>query len=278
MVLEGLLDPKCIEENPLPLIVLSIVFVSISIPATLFINLGAEANSLLLILLVAIPSIPLILQLFDYDEKCIERNRILGSRTLARHAPTLIVLVAYFLGLTIAFTAWFVFLPAAQTQNVFASQINELHSIQGTVVSGKSVAQFELAFETIFLNNLKVLGLILVFSLLYGAGAVFIIIWNASIIGVFLGSIAKEQLIIGAQGAAITGLSVGAAGLIPHGFFELLAYLTAALAGGILSSSIVRKQFGKPLFKQISYDSVKLIGWSIVFLAAGALIESTSVI
>lgn len=275
MVLEGLLDVKCIEKNPLPLILLSTVFVSISIAATLYINLAGEANSLLVVLLVAIPSIPLILQLFNYEEECTERTQFLGSRTLARHAPAIIVLLAYFIGLTIAFTAWFIILTPEQDANVFGNQINELKSLQTGMLSGKTVERFEFAFETIFLNNLKVLGIILVFSLLYGAGAVFIIIWNASVIGVFLGGIAKEQLMRGAEQAAVTGLSASAAGLIPHGVFELLAYSTAALAGGILSCAIVRRQFGKPAFKLISYDTIKLIGWSIVFLAVGALIESS---
>jgi len=63
-------------------------------------------------------------------------------------------------------------------------------------------------------------------------------------------------------------------GILPHGLFELLAYLTAALSGGILSAAVVRGDLQKPVFAQIVYDIAKLLGWAIVFLAIGAFIET----
>ncbi|MEM0475859.1 MAG: stage II sporulation protein M, partial [Candidatus Norongarragalinales archaeon] len=123
------------------------------------------------------------------------------------------------------------------------------------------------AFETIFIHNLEVLLLILAFSLLYGAGAIFVLIWNASIIGVFLGKIARTAEI-----------GAGVLGILPHGVFELLAYTTAALAGGILSRVIVLRRLHAIEEHQTIYDISKLTGWAIIFLALGALIESTGVI
>ena len=114
-------------------------------------------------------------------------------------------------------------------------------------------------------------------SLIYGAGSVFILIWNASIIGVFLGSIARKFVFQEApQFSIIPGLSYGILGLIPHGTFELISYSTGALAGGILSSAITREAYKTKEFKPILKDVIKLVIFAVICLFVGAFIESTT--
>ena len=274
MVLESIVEPADACKNPYKIALLAAVFVSIGVAGSLL--LANEANGLLLIMLVAIPSIPLILKLFEYEECNVEaRARFVGSRTLARHFSVLVVLVAYFLGLCIAFTCWYVVLSPEQTQTIFSSQMNELEAIRASFQGFAVQEQInELAFETIFLHNLQVGVIIVAFSLLYGAGAIFVLVWNASVIGAFLGGIAKAD-VLHTGDAVITNVGLGVLGILPHGIFELLAYSTAALAGGIISQAVIRKAYGKPEFGQILYDTLKLFAWAVVFLAIGALIEST---
>ncbi|VVB68385.1 Stage II sporulation protein M [Candidatus Norongarragalina meridionalis] len=274
MVLESIVEPSDACRNPHKIALLAAVFVSIGVAGSLL--LASEANGLLLIMLVAIPSIPMILKLFEYEECNVEaRVRFAGSRTLARHFSVLVVLVAYFLGLCAAFTCWYVVLSPEQTQTIFSTQMNELKAIRASFQGFAVQDQInELAFETIFLHNLQVGVIIVAFSLLYGAGAIFVLVWNASVIGAFLGGIGKSELFHTAD-AAITNVGMGVLGILPHGIFELLAYSTAALAGGIISQAVIRKAYGKPEFGQILYDTLKLFAWAVVFLAIGALIEST---
>jgi len=274
LVLEAIVEPADACRNPHKIALLAAVFVSIGVAGSLL--LANEANGLLLIMLVAIPSIPLILKLFEYEESNVEaRARFAGSRTLARHFSVLVVMVAYFLGLCAAFTCWYAVLSPEQTETIFSSQVNELKAIRASFQGFAVQEQInELAFETIFLHNLQVGVIIVAFSLLYGAGAIFVLVWNASVIGAFLGGIAKANILHTAD-AAITDVGMGVLGILPHGIFELLAYSTAALAGGIISQATIRKAYGKPEFGQILYDTLKLFAWAVVFLAIGALIEST---
>ena len=44
----------------------------------------------------------------------------------------------------------------------------------------------------IFINNMGVLFLCIIFSFLYGAGAIFILTWNASVIAAAIGSFIVE--------------------------------------------------------------------------------------
>jgi len=271
MVLETIISPRYARENSWSIAALGAVFVSLAVGIVHWFGLGSQ-SSLLMMVFVIIPSIPFLVDLIQFQEAETKRTagKFFGSQTLARHAPMIAVMFSFFIGLTAAFTFWYAVLPESTSSLLFNTQVSELAAVRGSF-SGMAVEAIEskmlVAFETIFLHNLEVLLLILAFSMLYGAGAIYVLIWNASVIGVFLGNIAKSGQI-----------GMGIAGIVPHGVFELLAYTTAALAGGILSRVIVLRRLRVIEEHQTVYDVAKLAGWAIIFLALGAFIESTGVI
>lgn len=281
MVLEFWFEQKSITPNTLEIIVHGIIFVSIAVAGVHLIGLQQATAAFLF--LVGLPSIPFLLKVFQCEIELEEKKeKFLGSSTLARHYNALRVLAAFFLGLVIAFTFWYLFLPPETNSYFFGAQAQELRSVQG-IFSDKSqglAVASNVAFETIFMHNMQVLLFIVIFSLVYGAGAVFILIWNASVIGVFLGEFSKSYVLgqgaalTGAFGGQVTGIGLGFLGILPHGIFELLAYLTAALAGGILSAAIIRGDTKEKVFLYIVYDTAKLFAWAAIFLAIGAFLES----
>jgi len=102
-----------------------------------------------------------------------------------------------------------------------------------------------------------------------------VLIWNASVISVFLGDLARRYVLQQpGEYALLTALGTGFLGLLPHGTFELLSYTTGALAGGILSASFARKAYQLESFPLVVHDIAKLTAWAVVFLALGAAIES----
>lgn len=278
MVLETLLPPEHARRHPWEILVLAAAFATVGVLTTLYLSRGSPDNlGLLLITVVALPSIPWILRLFEYDETGLETRHLYGHATLARHWPIIVILAMYFVGLLAGFLFWYLALPVDQSAKLFASQISELSAISGGLVgAGYAVKVSSLqAFETIFLHNLEVLGLILVFSILYGAGAMFVLIWNASVISVFLGDLARKFVLQQpGEYAILTGLTTGFLGLLPHGSFELLSYTTGAVAGGILSAALARKAHHIESFPLVVHDIAKLAAWAVVFLAIGAAIES----
>ncbi len=276
MVLEALLEPESAVKNPLKITVVAFFFVTVGVWAAQFFD--PSSAGLMAVVAVALPSMTMINALFSYEEGETETEaRVLHSRTLSRHVSVLIVLVAYFVGLVVGFTAWYLLLPHESSQSIFSAQITQLEQIRGSFYGFAVKYGMEYAFETIFLRNLQVLMLILAASVAYGAGCIFILAWNASIIGVFLGEIAKTYVFHAAPEFSLAaGIGKGVLGLVPHGSFELLAYLTAALAGGILSSSLVRRLYRQPEFAVILYDVAKLVSWSVFLLAIGAAIEGNA--
>jgi uncharacterized membrane protein SpoIIM required for sporulation len=118
------------------------------------------------------------------------------------------------------------------------------------------------------------------FSFLYGAGAIFILTWNASVIGTAIGNFIRTNLgsIATYSGfeMASTYLQIVSIGLMRyaiHGIPEILSYLTAGLAGSIISVAVINHSIKTNKFGKILFDSSSLILISLILLIVSALLE-----
>ena len=132
-------------------------------------------------------------------------------------------------------------------------------------------------FKNIFLNNAKVLFFCLIFSFLYGTGAIFILTWNASVVAAATGNLIKEKL--GAATAAVgystisTYFAASAHGFfryMTHGIIEIAAYFIAGLAGGIISIALIKHNLEKDT---VLIDAIDLILISVGLLFFGSFVE-----
>lgn len=276
MVLESLIGPQDAEEHPWKIVLLGIAFATLAVWLAGAAGLGSAG--IIIVGLSSIAAIPFLLRLFDYDASGGDGGTFLGSTTLARHFPVLLVMASLFFGLLAGFVFWQLYLPQKEVGSLFDAQIRELNAINPSTgratnpAFGSPIA----AFQMIFFHNLQVLGIIVVLSVLYGAGAVAVLSWNASVIATFLSALAQKFAGVGGgSGSLLNGLGTGFFGILPHGTFELLAYLTATLAGGIISASILRNQTQQEDFTVVLWDSGRMVVLSVVFLAVGAVLESS---
>lgn len=119
----------------------------------------------------------------------------------------------------------------------------------------------------IFENNLVVSAGILIFSLLFGAGVIFILAWNASIIASVMAFSAKYSF---------SNVPAGVLKFTLHGIPEIAAYFLIAMAGGMSSfaiSSYVRNKLGGEGLKRVVRRSLWIILGGIVLLGIASLIE-----
>lgn len=271
MVLESIIKPEDVYNSPWKMTILSFIFVTLALFTADYIGIQ---KSVIVITLVCLPAVPFVWRLFDFEENNTEKRIANGSKSITSHLPGLIVMINFFLGMLIGFTVWNVVLPPEKSAELFSVQINELSAIKASF-TGNTIANSPvvLIFEKIFFHNFGVLALILLFSVIYGAGAVLVLTWNASVIATFLVQNAKQYL---ATGGLAAGISAGFLGILPHGTFELLAYLLAAIAGGVVSFALTRD--GKSLRTlSVLFDCAKLAAWSVILLAIGAVIESGAI-
>jgi uncharacterized membrane protein SpoIIM required for sporulation len=184
---------------------------------------------------------------------------------LREHFKTLSLFLFLFLGFVFAFTFWSFILPPEKVSILFSIQnsvVNQIKSIAGT---GNSTLGN--TFFVIFLNNLKVLFLSLLFAFFYGAGAIFILVWNASVMGFVIGNLARNTF-------GIISLPVAFTQYFLHGIPEMFAYLTASLAGGVIYIAFIRGDLlEKAKAKKIIIDTSILVISAIFLLLIAALIE-----
>ena len=118
--------------------------------------------------------------------------------------------------------------------------------------------------------------LLFMLSIVFGAGAIFILVWNASIIAVFLGIFIRSFI---EQGFPITvaylfGVPIGLSSIALHGIPEILAYFFAGLAGGILSVGIIREKIMSKEFTEVFKDALVFLLFAEVLILIAALVEA----
>ena len=117
----------------------------------------------------------------------------------------------------------------------------------------------------ILVNNIYVLIFCLLFSLLFGAGAIFILAWNASVIATAIWIFSKYS---------IENFPMAFGRYMIHGVPEIAAYFTAALAGGIISIALIRHDFDDDRFWDTIKDSLNLILLAVLLILFSAGFEA----
>lgn len=277
MVLEALLSPFTAENHPRRLFFLGILYVSVAILLSLWIF--KTYSSLVFVFLTTLVSLPLVYNTVMMEEEK-DMQDMSETLLLKEHTKALSSFMYLFVGITVGAVFWYVFMPSGALQFVFEAQTSTINTINGRV-SGFLTAYEEVqVFSHIFLNNVKVLVFCILFSFLYGAGALFILSWNASVISVAIGNFIRTQLVVlsGVVGIpAVVGyfhvFSIGLLKYSLHGIPEILAYFVAALAGGIISIAVMKHDFGTRKFEHVILDSADLLLLSLFILFVAGLLE-----
>lgn len=217
-------------------------------------------------------SIPFVYFLFKMEAK--KELRYDGAfRILKEHKNALTALMWLFLGFLVGYSIMYMVLPrqnfAAQIETYCS--INRPSNFEGCLtqygVNINKITGFTSStdkFLGIFSNNIYVLIFTVVFSLIFGAGAIFILAWNASVIAAAVGIYTKSQLGL---------LPLGLGRYMIHGIPEIAAYLFGALAGGILSISLIRGEYKSSKFWDIMQDVINLLIIAIIILVFAGLLE-----
>jgi len=273
MVLEDLITPFKAEKKPWELFFYAIICTIVAILLSFLIF--KQYNGLIMLFLIVIACTPLMYRTIKWEEKkdtTYKKERLL----LEEHSKVILFLTFLFLGLIISFTLLYVFLPLKVVIKVFDVQTKIMFFSGG--ISG-STTSFSY-FKAIFFNNMRVTIFSFLLAFLYGAGAIFIFTWNASIIGVAIGNFIRYRLNEIASSVGFINLSsyfhifsLGFIRYMTHGVFEMAAYFVAGLAGGIVSVAVIKHDLGTEKFNQIIQDSSILFVISLLILIVAAFIE-----
>lgn len=280
-MLELLVNPKRAEKEPWRMFFIGLIyaFLSMIIATLIFGNdpVLARYVGIFIITFCVIFSMPFMY----YTLKIEERKDLEGEKELTllkEHGRAIMAFLWLFLGFIVAFSVMYVVSPNGQAN--FSAQIETFCLINRPSSFDECVSQYGIG-ETpepaitgdvtaqgkvfsIFSNNVYVLIFTILFSLIFGAGAIFILAWNATVISAAIGIFIKSEL---------THLPIGILRYMIHGFPEVAAYFVAALAGGILSVAVIRHDFRSEKFWTIMEDVLTLVIIAMATLMIAALIE-----
>jgi uncharacterized membrane protein SpoIIM required for sporulation len=275
MVLESIINPEKEEKTPKHMLLVGFIYSTVGILLSLWVFDGNA--SLPQIFLTALPLVVIVNNALRVEE---EKTKHEMKFLIKEHGPILSLFMYLFIGLLVSYALWFTILPVKTVENVFETQIGTVEEITGGDVSATGYATQNIAnLESILLNNLKVLAFCILFSFLYGGGAIFIHTWNASVIGVAVGSVLRTGLRSFAGSVNMVSLSNYLSSFsvsfsyMVHGVFEVAAYFLGAVAGGIISFAVVNHDYKTKEFKHIVFDSADTLILAVATLVFAAVLE-----
>ncbi len=257
-MLESIITPDTAERNPWDMILLgfliSIASLLLAIPLADYLTVPV---SILSIALIGISLAPLLHRVIVLEEVEEETTYRLSLGFITRHIPAISMYSFLFLGMLIAFSLSYLLLPPSTFSAQEAAIPSVRHAVSGSVVLPSS-------FVHLIENNIMVMLSCFFASFLFGAGSLWLISWNASVVGVAIGMKIKSDVILGIL--TPFGISIWA-------FPEILAYLVAAIAGGIVSVAISRHHFMREGFLLAIFDALLFMLIAIFLITVGAYIE-----
>ncbi len=277
-MLESIVNPARVERGPIKMFFVGLVFASASLLLVHFLfsrdAVLSKYSGMLVVTFCVMFSFPYLYFLIKQETS--EDEQVEGFRKVWHvHKDAVFAFMWLFIGFIIAFAFWNV---ALQNSNLFNAQlqtycmINEPGRIDSCVSEHSpssmdfqtGAATKEIRLLSVIENNIYVMIFTLIFSLLFGAGAIFILAWNASVIASAIGVFTDYKW---------SQIPLGVARYMIHGVPEIAAYFVTALAGGILGTGIIRKQIRERKFLRVLENCVILLLIGILLLVGAALIE-----
>ncbi len=275
-MLESIINPKRTEKGPIKMFFVGLIYASLSLLLVKWLFSGDDIlyqyAGMLVVTFSVMFSLPFMYFLFKKEEE--ETEQVEGFFGVWKmHSDALYAFMWLFLGFIVAFS---LFNNILQDPILFNAQvetycaINSPGNVEDCILrnsfesTATGAVTKEMRFLSIISNNIYVMIFTLIFSLIFGAGAIFVLAWNASVIaaaiGIFTGYDWKE-------------IPIGIARYMIHGFPEIAAYFVTALAGGIFGVGVIRNGIKSKVFLRILENTVMLLFIALIFLIIAAVIE-----
>ncbi len=277
-MLESIVNPKRVEKGPWKMFFVGLVYASLSVLLVSWFFSGDPVlykyGGIIVVTFSVMFSLPFMYFIFKQEE--IEDESVEGIKQIwVAHSDAIYAFMWLFLGFVLAFSFWNIVLGDS---NLFNAQvgtfcaINSPGNIEGCV-SGYSIESLKgptgnithsARFLSILENNVYVLIFTLLFSLIFGAGAIFVLSWNASVIASAINIFTKYQ---------ISEIPIGFSRYMIHGFPEIAAYFIAALAGGMFGVGALRNGIRSEKFMKVTENVLILIFIALLILILAAVLE-----
>ena len=276
-MIESMVNPKRLEKGPIKMLFIGLLYASLSLLLVQwFFSKDAvlyQYSGIMVVTFCVMFSLPFMYFLIKKEEE--EDEEVAGFFSVWKIQKDAVYSFTWlFLGFIIAFSFWYIILG---DQTLFNAQIETYCMINSPdnmencvgqyapgVINPTGAAATEARFLSIISNNIYVMIFTLIFSLIFGAGAIFVLAWNASVISAAIGIFTQHR---------IGEIPFGIARYMIHGLPEITAYFMTALAGGIFGVGIIRNGIMSQKFLRVLDNVIVLLFFSIVLIIFAGVIE-----
>ena len=274
---EDIIHPKRTQKGPWKMFFIGLIYASLSLVLVHWFFSSdpdlSKASGMMVVLFTVMFSLPYMYFIIRKEEK--EDETIDGFKGVWNaHKDALYAFMWLFLGFVVAFSFWYI---ALQDENLLNFQLQTYCRINNPGDINTCIEQYVLGLDkvsgsvlketrlfSIIENNIYVMIFTLIFSLIFGAGAIFILVWNASVIAAAIGVFTKYNL---------SEIPLGISRYMIHGLPEIGAYFVAALAGGMFGVGFLRHGIKDERFYKVLQHSIMLLFIAILLIFIGGIIE-----
>ncbi len=275
-MLESMFNPRRLEKGPWKMFFIGIVYASLSLLLVKWFFAGdsvlSQNSGILVVTFCVMFILPFMYYIINEEEA--EDEEVFGFLSVWRiHKDAIYAFLWLFLGFIVAFSFLYIVL---QDSTLFNAQmetycrINNPGDISGCVerynfgATSTGAAVKGLRFMSIIENNVYVMIFTLILSLIFGAGAIFVLAWNASVIAAAISIFTQNKL---------SDIPLGILRYMIHGFPEIAAYFITALAGGIFGVGVIRNGIRSKRFLHVVENVVILLFIALMIILIAAAIE-----
>ncbi|MBN1645338.1 stage II sporulation protein M [Candidatus Woesearchaeota archaeon] len=268
MVLEQIYSVELLKERPKYAFLLGIAY---TVFATLFaLMLFADDPALVIVGVVSMLLMPSLYQISSYYETKVKEHAI-GVWNVIRNNKQFIKVYLYiFFGSFIVFALFSLILPSLATNHLFKQQVSVMAG--GATTTGGGYFSIAL-FKELFTHNMFVMAICFLLSLVAGNGAIFMIIWNASVWGTVFGVLGKNTAIYLQAHPGVIFLLIMLS-VFPHVLLEISSYIIAVVAGTMISDAMAKEKILSKSFRRVLASNLLLLLCAVGVLAIAMIVET----
>ncbi len=279
-MLEIIINPLRAEKKPWEMFFVGMVYASLSLILVKWFFGGdivlKKYAGMIVVTFSTMFTLPFMYRLIVKEEK--EDENVEGLVAVWKaHWDAIESFIWLFVGFLVAFSFWFIILGDPILFNAQIEKYCEINSpalIQECIKSYMGIIEPQKDITgnvtkvgfllSIVENNLYVLIFTLIFSLIFGAGAIFVLSWNASVMSSAMVLFAQKKII--EIPSAFLRYSI-------HGLPEMIAYFIAALAGGMFGVGVIRHGIKSKRLIQVIENVLLLLIIAIIIIFIAGIIE-----
>lgn len=257
MVLEQFLDRRIVLRHFPFVFLLGLVYVFVAYAVQGFFFPDQSLAAVLLLTILLLPSLHHVIVI---EEKIESRG---SSHFFRRHKTILKCYLGAFLGILAGFLILGFVNPSAVSYQMVQLEQDHLHSELIAGFAGQPYVPEMTKVIALFSHNTWYLLIGFALSIFYGAGAIFLIAYNASFFAAFIVEIFSRW----SAAYSLAGIS------LVHMLPESAGFILTAMAGASLSRALIHEKLRGDAFRNVLKNDVKLLVLALLFVLLAAFLE-----